>query len=166
MSCKKVMMDMGAPYSEQELVSFHTISKGALGECGMRGGMLEATNIHPDTIDQLYKIASINLSPNTFGQVLHASSAAQEPWSCGPCDVFSCDSLRTYIMLRCVASFPWHGGLMILQAEMCDLELCQQCLWSRSSRLDLVSGPDETSHSKRICRTSFTSFLPVWNAVP
>ena len=69
MSCKKVMMDMGAPYNQQELVSFHTISKGALGECGMRGGMLEATNIHPETIDQLYKIASINLSPNTFGQV-------------------------------------------------------------------------------------------------
>ncbi|BDA47935.1 Alanine aminotransferase 2 [Coccomyxa sp. Obi] len=67
-SCKKVMMDMGAPYNQQELVSFHTISKGALGECGIRGGMLEATNIHPETIDQLYKIASINLSPNTFGQ--------------------------------------------------------------------------------------------------
>ncbi len=68
-SCKKVMFDMGAPYNQQELVSFHTISKGALGECGIRGGMLEATNIHPETIDQLYKIASINLSPNTFGQV-------------------------------------------------------------------------------------------------
>lgn len=68
-SCRKVMMDMGAPYNQHELVSFHTISKGALGECGLRGGMLEATNIHPDTLDQLYKIASINLSPNTFGQV-------------------------------------------------------------------------------------------------
>ncbi|KAK9907475.1 hypothetical protein WJX75_004386 [Coccomyxa subellipsoidea] len=67
-SCRKVMMDMGAPYNQHELVSFHTISKGALGECGLRGGMLEATNIHPDTLDQLYKIASINLSPNTFGQ--------------------------------------------------------------------------------------------------
>jgi glutamate--glyoxylate aminotransferase len=63
------MMDMGPPYNQHELVSFHTISKGALGECGLRGGMLEATNIHPGTIEQLYKIASINLSPNTTGQV-------------------------------------------------------------------------------------------------
>lgn len=67
-SCKKVMMDMGEPYSKHELLSFHTISKGALGECGIRGGYVEATNIHPGTIDQIYKIASINLSPNTTGQ--------------------------------------------------------------------------------------------------
>ena len=69
MSCKKVMMDMGEPYSKHELLSFHTISKGALGECGLRGGYVEATNIHPGTINQIYKIASINLSPNTTGQV-------------------------------------------------------------------------------------------------
>ena len=68
-SCKKVMMDMGAPYDKHELLSFHTVSKGALGECGLRGGYVEATNIHPGTIDQIYKIASINLSPNTTGQV-------------------------------------------------------------------------------------------------
>ena len=79
-SCKKVMMDMGEPYSKHELLSFHTISKGALGECGLRGGYVEATNIHPGTIDQIYKIASINLSPNTTGQVHisvtgHASSS-------------------------------------------------------------------------------------------
>ena len=97
-ACRKVMMDMGAPYNQHELVSFHTISKvclisgsgkggnlvllcctaltvtvlpqGALGECGLRGGMMEATNIHPGTIEQIYKIASVNLSPNTTGQVL------------------------------------------------------------------------------------------------
>ena len=33
------MMDMGEPYaSTLELVCFHTVSKGTLGECGMRGG--------------------------------------------------------------------------------------------------------------------------------
>ena len=68
-SCKKVMMDMGEPYSKHELLSFHTVSKGALGECGLRGGYVETTNIHPGTVDQIYKIASINLSPNTTGQV-------------------------------------------------------------------------------------------------
>ena len=103
MSCKKVMMDMGEPYSKHELLSFHTISKGALGECGIRGGYVEATNIHPGTIDQIYKIASINLSPNTTGQVRastgHTCSAdhcaicpeaAQSSLSCLPWPLHKC----------------------------------------------------------------------------
>lgn len=31
---------------------------------------MELLNIHPGTIEEMYKIASINLSPNTMGQVL------------------------------------------------------------------------------------------------
>lgn len=69
-SMKKVLMDMGGEISgEQELISFHTVSKGVYGECGLRGGYMEAVNIHPGTIDELYKISSINLSPNTIGQI-------------------------------------------------------------------------------------------------
>lgn len=69
-STKKVLMDMGEPFSKSvELVSYHTVSKGSVGECGMRGGYAEFTNIHPDTIAELYKIVSINLSPNTVGQI-------------------------------------------------------------------------------------------------
>ncbi|KAL4538658.1 hypothetical protein Ndes2526B_g03050 [Nannochloris sp. 'desiccata'] len=70
MSAKKVLGDMQEPYaSSVELASFHTVSKGVLGECGLRGGYVEFTNFHPDTIDQMYKVASVNLSPNTVGQV-------------------------------------------------------------------------------------------------
>lgn len=37
---------MGYPYSSSvELVSFHTVSKGVYGECGLRGGYMELTNI-------------------------------------------------------------------------------------------------------------------------
>ncbi|KAL4420157.1 hypothetical protein ABPG77_008293 [Micractinium sp. CCAP 211/92] len=69
-SAKKVLNDLGAPYSNDvELASFHTVSKGVLGECGLRGGYVELTNFHPGTIDELYKAVSINLSPNTVGQV-------------------------------------------------------------------------------------------------
>jgi glutamate--glyoxylate aminotransferase len=33
------MLDMGEPWaSGVELVSFHTVSKGTSGECGLRGG--------------------------------------------------------------------------------------------------------------------------------
>ena len=39
-----------------ELASFHTVSKGVLGECGLRGGYVELTNFHPGTVDELYKV--------------------------------------------------------------------------------------------------------------
>lgn len=61
---------MGEPYASRvELFSFHTVSKGALGECGLRGGYYEAHNIHPATVAELYKCASINLCPNVLGQI-------------------------------------------------------------------------------------------------
>ncbi|CAM9376964.1 unnamed protein product [Phaeothamnion confervicola] len=69
-SAKKVLMDMGLPYSRDvELVSFHTVSKGVYGECGLRGGYFELTNIDTRSADELYKICSINLSPNVPGQL-------------------------------------------------------------------------------------------------
>lgn len=68
-SAKKVMNDMGAPYNTGvELASFHTVSKGTLGECGLRGGYVELVNMHPGTVEEIYKVASINLCPNTIGQ--------------------------------------------------------------------------------------------------
>eukprot|EP00271_Cylindrocystis_brebissonii_P008817 TRINITY_DN23318_c0_g1_i1.p1 TRINITY_DN23318_c0_g1~~TRINITY_DN23318_c0_g1_i1.p1 ORF type:complete len:485 (-),score=121.74 TRINITY_DN23318_c0_g1_i1:638-2092(-) len=70
-SIRKVLMTMGEPYSSHlELVSYHTVSKGTVGECGQRGGYVEFTNFHPMVIDELYKIASISLSPNVNGQVM------------------------------------------------------------------------------------------------
>lgn len=42
----QVLAEMGYPYSSSvELVSFHTVSKGVYGECGLRGGYMELTNI-------------------------------------------------------------------------------------------------------------------------
>lgn len=32
------------------------VSKGVLGECGLRGGYVELTNFHPGTVDELYKV--------------------------------------------------------------------------------------------------------------
>lgn len=70
LSCKKVLAEMDGPESSSvELFSFHTVSKGFLGECGLRGGYAELTNCHPDTNALLYKMASISLSPGVVGQV-------------------------------------------------------------------------------------------------
>ncbi|KAK6252490.1 hypothetical protein QUC31_014210 [Theobroma cacao] len=66
----KVLMDMGPPISKEvQLVSFHTVSKGYWGECGQRGGYFEMTNIPPQTVDEIYKISSISLSPNVPAQI-------------------------------------------------------------------------------------------------
>jgi aspartate/methionine/tyrosine aminotransferase len=51
-SAYKALMD--APPSQRcELISFHSISKGTSGECGLRGGYHVYTNIHPDTVAQV-----------------------------------------------------------------------------------------------------------------
>ncbi|PIA51743.1 hypothetical protein AQUCO_01100547v1 [Aquilegia coerulea] len=70
LSARKVLLDMGLPMSKEvQLVSFHTVSKGYWGECGQRGGYFEMTNIPPQTVDEIYKVASISLSPNVPGQI-------------------------------------------------------------------------------------------------
>ncbi len=69
-SFKKILMDSPAEVrSSVELISFHSISKGVSGECGRRGGYFECVNLDGDVMDQLYKMASINLCPPVTGQV-------------------------------------------------------------------------------------------------
>ncbi len=50
------------------LVSFHSISKGFTGECGIRGGYFELHSFAPDVKAMLYKLASISLCSNLPGQ--------------------------------------------------------------------------------------------------
>mmetsp|Transcript_12371 Transcript_12371/g.12460 ORF Transcript_12371/g.12460 Transcript_12371/m.12460 type:complete len:483 (-) Transcript_12371:148-1596(-) len=67
---RKVLNEMPEPYrSNTELASVHSASKGAYGECGMRGGYVEMHNFDPRVVNEIYKIASINLAPNVVGQV-------------------------------------------------------------------------------------------------
>ena len=60
---------MGNEYNNVELCSFHSVSKGILGECGIRGGYMELTNIASDGAEEIYKLVSINLCSNTIGQI-------------------------------------------------------------------------------------------------
>jgi len=61
---------MGSEYDKQELVSVHSVSKGVLGECGIRGGYMELVNIAKEAHEQFYKLASISLCPNIVGQIM------------------------------------------------------------------------------------------------
>ena len=69
LSAKKVAME--TPGCEHlQLVSFHSTSKGTIGECGRRGGYMELHNIDPYVQSQLYKLASSGLCSNIPGQVM------------------------------------------------------------------------------------------------
>ena len=65
-SFKKVVHDLKSPIA---VVSFHSVSKGFTGECGLRGGYFELTNVSDDVKDQLTKLASVSLCSNVMGQV-------------------------------------------------------------------------------------------------
>jgi len=69
-SFKKVMNEMGSPYSKTELVSFHSVSKGYMGECGMRGGYAEIVNVDPDVLAQFKKSISAKLCSTVTGQIV------------------------------------------------------------------------------------------------
>eukprot|EP01017_Pseudomicrothorax_dubius_P004341 TRINITY_DN1084_c0_g1_i1.p1 TRINITY_DN1084_c0_g1~~TRINITY_DN1084_c0_g1_i1.p1 ORF type:complete len:519 (-),score=144.01 TRINITY_DN1084_c0_g1_i1:45-1601(-) len=68
-SFKKVVSSLPAPYNKTELFSFHSTSKGFIGECGFRGGYLEMHNICPEVRAQMTKLQSIFLCPNLTGQL-------------------------------------------------------------------------------------------------
>uniref|UniRef100_A0A7S1KMG0 Aminotransferase class I/classII large domain-containing protein n=1 Tax=Percolomonas cosmopolitus TaxID=63605 RepID=A0A7S1KMG0_9EUKA len=70
-SFRKVAHGMGRQFEDElQLLSFHSVSKGFLGECGRRGGYVEiSNNIPQDVVDEFYKMASVNLCPNVDGQL-------------------------------------------------------------------------------------------------
>jgi alanine transaminase len=53
-----------------ELISFHSVSKGLLGECGRRGGYFHCKNISKDVLEVYYKMLSVSLCSNTSGQIM------------------------------------------------------------------------------------------------
>lgn len=68
-SFKKVLSELGPPYSKMELASFMSASKGFMGECGLRGGYCEIINIDPAVLPMLLKSISAKLCSSVLGQV-------------------------------------------------------------------------------------------------
>jgi len=67
-SFKKVLKSM-SPEPPLQLVSFHSTSKGFIGECGLRGGYFELCGFDEEVQGQLLKLVSIGLCSNTIGQM-------------------------------------------------------------------------------------------------
>lgn len=75
----KVVMEMGAPYSDMEIASFMSCSKGYMGECGIRGGYAEIVNMDTAVMAMLQKSISARLCPTVLGQV-RKGTKAQRLW--------------------------------------------------------------------------------------
>lgn len=67
-SFAKVMHELGE--KEVTLFSFHSVSKGFLGECGHRGGYMEIRNMSDEVYAEMIKLQSIGLCSNTDGQLV------------------------------------------------------------------------------------------------
>lgn len=52
------------------LFSLHSSSKGLVGECGFRGGCMLVENVETGVKQQLYKLSSMSLCSNVFGQLM------------------------------------------------------------------------------------------------
>lgn len=69
-SFKKVMTEMGPPYSKMELASFMSGSKGYMGECGARSGYCEIVNMDSSVKEMLMKLLASRLCPTLLGQII------------------------------------------------------------------------------------------------
>lgn len=73
-SVKKVLRDLQKfnkeKYSNVQLASLHSTSKGMIGECGQRGGYMELIGFDKSVLNQILKLASISLCPPVIGQAL------------------------------------------------------------------------------------------------
>ncbi len=67
MSFAKAMAELGE--KSVSLFSFHSTSKGFLGECGQRGGYVETRNLPSDVSAQMLKMQSVSLCSNLPGQL-------------------------------------------------------------------------------------------------
>lgn len=50
-------------------MSLNSVSKGILGECGLRGGYYECHNFTPYANEMVYKLKSIETPANNVGQI-------------------------------------------------------------------------------------------------
>merc|ERR1719277_1897909 len=75
-SFRKLAKELG---TTTEVFSFHSVSKGVTGECGLRGGLVHCHNVDQGVIEQMYKLASISLCSNVLGQALMASVVTPPP---------------------------------------------------------------------------------------
>lgn len=66
----RMLQKEDSSYNSVQLMSFHSTSKGIIGECGFRGGYTEFVGMSERVMGLFSKVASTSLSSNTLGQVM------------------------------------------------------------------------------------------------
>lgn len=56
-------------FADTQLISFHSTSKGVIGECGQRGGYMEFVGFSDAVLGQFTKMAATSLSSGTLSQI-------------------------------------------------------------------------------------------------
>ncbi|GBP08681.1 Alanine aminotransferase 1 [Eumeta japonica] len=69
-SFKKVAYELGRPYSDVELASFFTCSKGWAVECGLRAGYVELIGLEPAVRNAFESSRALGQCPGVLGQCL------------------------------------------------------------------------------------------------
>lgn len=67
-SFKKIMYEMGAPYSSMEMASISSCSKGWATESGLRCGFMELVGLAPEVIAAFQNVRNILQCPSVLGQ--------------------------------------------------------------------------------------------------
>ncbi|XP_019958102.2 alanine aminotransferase 1-like [Paralichthys olivaceus] len=69
-SYKRVLFEMDKVYSDSvELVSFHSLSSGSMGEGGLRAGFMEAVNMDPEVMHYVDVMLCFDISAPVTGQL-------------------------------------------------------------------------------------------------
>ncbi|CAE8674877.1 unnamed protein product, partial [Polarella glacialis] len=89
---RKLAIELGI---NVEVFSFHSVSKGVTGECGLRAGFVHCHNVDKLVLDMMYKLASISLCSNVLGQALIASVVTPPPADGPSYAAFEEERLRT-----------------------------------------------------------------------
>ncbi|XP_045469541.1 alanine aminotransferase 2-like [Harmonia axyridis] len=67
-SFKRILNDMGKPYSDIELVSLMSVSKGVFAESGIKSGYAEFVNLDPEIPPMFVNLASASYNPSALAQ--------------------------------------------------------------------------------------------------
>jgi aspartate/methionine/tyrosine aminotransferase len=96
------------------LFSFHSTSKGLLGECGHRGGWVECRGVDADVLQEVVKLQSVSLCANSAGQVVtyllvrgpEAGGPSHPRWAAERKEIFDSLALRARVLEQGLNAVP------------------------------------------------------------
>lgn len=96
-SMRKIAKDKHSPI---QLASLHSASKGIVGECGLRGGLMHLENVSQETLAIIYKLASVSLCSNLVGQAVMTASVTPPKKGEDSYDLFTQEFGKIFYALR------------------------------------------------------------------